>query len=420
MGVRSQLLTITVITGLAAGYAFAAEQWPLEAETAPSSRDARLEEEGPSISIAKRVVESAGAFERYFRTAAAVRSDFDGAASVSGALMASGAYDARQLEEGAVAYAALVALQQPAFVDALSSYSADPTERRGFIERLAATPELILRVPGASQAAAMASGALGEMGSRLVSRGQAVTAAAFTVQREPWAQEPIAEPAERLARIRAAGVTPGRLSERETSQLLKHLVERRTVHESSGADARPTTTVLRGLSLAAAAVLGQASESRADSLSSLMRDPEDGTCLRRAKLNLHQCLAASGPQYEDVFCAGRHAMVETGQCIVRAAGGASADGVKVPIARDYARSASATVSVPVARTGSTDAGLDPPRLTADDAYDSQRSAYDSQRSAYDSQRSAYDAQRGAYDAQGGAYDAQGDAYDAQGGAFPTD
>jgi hypothetical protein len=39
-----------------------------------------------------------------------------------------------------------------------------------------------------------------------------------------------------------------------------------------------------------------------------------------AKLNLYQCLAVSRPHYEDVFCLGQHIMMDTGRCMIKAAG----------------------------------------------------------------------------------------------------
>ena len=50
-----------------------------------------------------------------------------------------------------------------------------------------------------------------------------------------------------------------------------------------------------------------------------MSDPRSGSCLRMAKLNLYQCLASAGPQYEDIFCLGQHAMYDPGQCVAEAA-----------------------------------------------------------------------------------------------------
>jgi hypothetical protein len=349
MNARAGLWAATIIAGLASSYALASDPTAFSPTSTIRSGQEASAEQAPSVRIARRVVDAAGAFERYIRTSSAVRPDFEGADAVSGALMASAAYDSRQLEEGAVAYAALVALQEPTFVASLQELAANSYERAGYIERLTATPDLILDLRGAPQAAAMASGALHGMGSTLVSRGRAVRQAAYTVQHQPWSLEPVAEPAERLARVEAAGANQARLSESETDQLLRGVVARRRGSVDALAAPRPTATVLRGLSLAAAAVLGQAGENRADALSPLLRDPENGACLRRAKQNLLQCVAAAGPQYEDVYCAGVHAMAETGQCIVKAAGAAMSEGVSVPIARSSGSPASESVSVPVAR-----------------------------------------------------------------------
>ena len=39
-----------------------------------------------------------------------------------------------------------------------------------------------------------------------------------------------------------------------------------------------------------------------------------------SKLNLYQCLAVARPHYEDVFCLGQHAMMDTGRCVIKASG----------------------------------------------------------------------------------------------------
>jgi hypothetical protein len=51
-----------------------------------------------------------------------------------------------------------------------------------------------------------------------------------------------------------------------------------------------------------------------------MTDAECAYCLRMSKLNLFQCLAVSKPWYEDVFCLGQHALIDTGECIYAASG----------------------------------------------------------------------------------------------------
>jgi hypothetical protein len=49
-----------------------------------------------------------------------------------------------------------------------------------------------------------------------------------------------------------------------------------------------------------------------------MDERSSGQCLRSAKLNYHQCLAAAGTHYEDIYCLGVHAMSDPGQCVVDA------------------------------------------------------------------------------------------------------
>ncbi|CAN7326237.1 hypothetical protein LJR225_001867 [Phenylobacterium sp. LjRoot225] len=296
------------------------------------------------MTIARRLVQAAGSFERYVRNTTAISPDFDDAARVSAAVMASASYEPRQLEEGAVAYAAMVALQEPTFARGLSSLAKDPSASAAFVERLKSAPEQILEAPGAWQAAGLASAALDDMGSDLLERGHAVKQAAYTIQRQPWSQQPVDEPAARLSRVKARSQAPGTLTDAETQRLLAKVVAYRSASGVAPQPA-PAPAIVRGLALAAAAMLGQAGEQGADALGPLLTDLGARGCLKMAKLNLHQCLAVAGPQYEDVFCAGEHAMADTGQCIVNAARGQTARGAPTPVAQPRAAMA---VSVPVA------------------------------------------------------------------------
>ena len=72
-----------------------------------------------------------------------------------------------------------------------------------------------------------------------------------------------------------------------------------------------------------------------------------------ARLNLYQCLSVAEPNYEDAFCLGQHAMMDTAQCVDKASGwSAPARGVMVPVARPT------SIRVPVALTTSSDQGPD--------------------------------------------------------------
>ena len=89
-----------------------------------------------------------------------------------------------------------------------------------------------------------------------------------------------------------------------------------------GSDAGPPypPVIVRGLAVAALAALGEAGDENLISLAPLMSDAPTATCLHTAKLNLYQCLAVARPNYEDIFCLGQHALMDTGQCVMIAAG----------------------------------------------------------------------------------------------------
>jgi hypothetical protein len=72
--------------------------------------------------------------------------------------------------------------------------------------------------------------------------------------------------------------------------------------------------------VAALAALGAAGDSNLSYLDAISNDPGTANCLNMSKLNLYQCLAVSKPHYEDVFCLGQHILIDTGACMVKAAG----------------------------------------------------------------------------------------------------
>jgi hypothetical protein len=76
--------------------------------------------------------------------------------------------------------------------------------------------------------------------------------------------------------------------------------------------------VVHGLALAALAVLGRTGDQDIGNTSYLAPCAE---CLKLARINLNQCLAAAGPSYEDAFCLGRYAVDETTLCIESAIDG---------------------------------------------------------------------------------------------------
>ena len=74
------------------------------------------------------------------------------------------------------------------------------------------------------------------------------------------------------------------------------------------------------IAIAALAIYGHAGEAQINEVAPLLTDAKSADCMKMAKLNLYQCMAAAGPEYEDVYCLGAHAMIDTGQCVIQASG----------------------------------------------------------------------------------------------------
>jgi hypothetical protein len=90
-----------------------------------------------SIALSRKVVEAAAVFLHYVDNASDLDADLADGEEVAASVEEGSAYEAHQLAEGAVAYAALVALQDPGFVEGVRSLAADraarrPTWRRAF------------------------------------------------------------------------------------------------------------------------------------------------------------------------------------------------------------------------------------------------------------------------------------------------
>jgi hypothetical protein len=253
---------------------------------------------------AGRMEAQAMAFESFMRHARAIDPGFSTAGDVSAALQVGASHEPVQLEAGMVAYAALAALQEPGFVTGVQRAARGDELAR----RLSTDPAAALELPGGAAAAARASAALARQGEGLGEVGQRVKRAAYSVQHQGWSKSNVADPRGRLARVKRLSATSYRPEPGDAAQLRDAVA----VAGRRGGAASPV--VARGVALAALSVLGETERGHP-----LMSEPRTASCLRMAKLNLYQCLASAGPQYEDIYCLGQHAMIDPGQCVAEAA-----------------------------------------------------------------------------------------------------
>jgi hypothetical protein len=278
----------------------------------------------PPITLAPRLIEEASAWRGYMARANAISPDFQNGEQIQASLRTAAAYEPKQFLRGAVAYAAIVALQDPTFVADLRRIAADPAQRIVLRDQLISNPNMATILPGAESAAGLILAALGEQGTRMVVNGRAVKQAAYTVQHSAWSKVSVPDRPGRLIAAKSLSATPmlGDLAD-------VALLQQASIGPTSAAPLGLTPTaapppwspvVVRGLTLAALAAIGEAGDANFDAITTLSAEPNAAYCLNMAKLNLYQCLAVSKPHYEDIFCLGQHILIDTGSCLVKATG----------------------------------------------------------------------------------------------------
>ncbi len=265
----------------------------------PPLRDAK------AVRADRQVEAQASAFESFMRNARAIDADFSGPASVAEGLRVGASYDPKQMEAGMIAYAALAALQDPKFVAGVRKAGRD----KQLAKRLASRPDLAAGLPGADAGAARANAALYRQGEALAAGGARVKKASYSIQRQAWAKVFVPDAKGRLTRVKQISGAGYRPVDGDQARLYA------AVSENGRRGGGPSPVVSRGLAVAALTVLGEDGRAR-----SLMSEPKSGMCLRVAKLNLYQCLAAAGPYYEDIYCLAQHGMLEPSGCATKAAG----------------------------------------------------------------------------------------------------
>lgn len=278
----------------------------------------------PPVALSSHAIEDASAFRAYLKKAEAISPAFTSGPGVEDSLAAGSAYEPRQLARGEVAYAALLALQDPTFVAGVRVYALDANQRQQLAARLVADPAYAAAFPGAAQAAGLIVATLGTEAAHVLTTGAHVKQAAYDVQHSKWSKSRVIDPAARLTRAKTLSAALMSSIPDDVAQL--------KIAVNGGSDARAAqvlaahaqpvqgpyaSVVTRGLAVAALAALGQGGDDNDTQVQTLLADETDRSCLNMSKLNLYQCLAVAGPWYEDVFCLGEHALSETGQCLAK-------------------------------------------------------------------------------------------------------
>ncbi len=296
----------------AAGADAAARLTPVRDERAPPPSI------GQHVAFPRRSAEAASAFDGYMHAVAAIDAGFKSSQGVAAALRRASAYDARQLEEGMIAYGAMAAMQSPRFVYGVMDIAQEAQGRRALIEALMADPNYAVRLPGAGEASALASGAILREARPVVETGRALKQASYDVQHQGWSIAKATDQPGRLAEAKAASQARIAAHEGDMARLLTQVS---TMGSDAGrGPATSSPVIAHSLALAALAILDGTEGADEGRLDPVVSEKDSADCLKMAKLNLFQCLSVAGPEYEDVYCLGQHAVLDTGQCV---AGGAA-------------------------------------------------------------------------------------------------
>lgn len=280
----------------------------------------------PAIALNQSVAEAASVYVAFVRDLNTVKAGgFQSAEEIQAEIRKGAAYDAAQMSRGMIAYGAILALQSPEYVAGVRQFGSDPAQRQQMINRIVADPAYAATLPGAEAAVGLMVNTLIRDIDALTYIADGVEADAYTIQerndpRRRWATQHVANREGRLEGAKSLSVP--RLPSAEESARLFAAAHNGTglVSERAMRSAPYTPAVVNSLAIAALAALGAAGEDAKANTDALTLESNNEFCLNMSKLMLYQCLAASRPNYEDIFCTGRHIVRDLAQCTAQYAG----------------------------------------------------------------------------------------------------
>ncbi|MFI4935613.1 MAG: hypothetical protein ACHP7N_13395, partial [Caulobacterales bacterium] len=275
----------------------------------------------PNVAVGERMLEDAAAYESYMRQASLISPNFTDAGGVAQSLRQGVAYEPGQFMRGEIVYAAVAALQDPAFVAAVRQAGATPEGRYEVVAKIFANPLNAFRFNGAAGAAGRAKAAIVGEGMQLFNAGRLVTQAAYDVQHQAWSHADVEGRDARLETVRTISASQRYATPDQVLDLKRQVAGggASTIPAPPAAQPPYSPLIVHAVALAALAAIGQAGDDQAFRLSWLTDDYFTDHCLIHAKNELKECLAVAKPNYEDVFCLGKQAMAYTGACTVQGA-----------------------------------------------------------------------------------------------------
>jgi len=274
----------------------------------------------PAVTLNEGVAEAASIYVTFIREVGSIQAGFPDAASIQAAIRRGAAYEPAQLSRGMIAYGSILALQSPEFVAGVRTFAVDPAQRQRMVERIIADPAYAATFPGADAAAGLIVEVIGKDSATLMTIANAVEEDAYTIQgrgdpRRRWASIHIQNREDRLESAKSLSAVQMLPSAEDAARLFA-AANTGTGLSLTHAEAEPpyTPAVVNSLAIAALAALGAGGDDARANTEALVVESNSEFCLNMSKLMLFQCLAASRPSYEDIFCVGRHIMRDLATC----------------------------------------------------------------------------------------------------------
>jgi hypothetical protein len=274
----------------------------------------------PPVSLNEGVAQAASIYVAFMREATTIQAGFTDAEAIQAALRKGAAYEPAQLSRGMIAYGAILALQSPEYVQGVRGLSTSHETRQQLIDQIIADPAYAAQLPGADAAAGLIIETISRDSAAMSVIASAVEEDAYTIQgrsdpRRRWAITPISHREVRLEGAKTLSAAQMLPSPEESARLFAAANSGTGLSVTSARSGAPyTPAVVRSLALAALAALGAGGEDARASTEALTVEQNSEFCLNMSKLMLFQCLAASRPSYEDVFCIGRHVARDLATC----------------------------------------------------------------------------------------------------------
>ncbi|CAL1692407.1 hypothetical protein MMB232_02573 [Brevundimonas subvibrioides] len=278
----------------------------------------------PPVTLNEGVAQAASIYVAFIRDVGTIQAGFPDAESIQNAMHKGAAYDPATLSRGMIAYGSILALQSPEFVAGVRTFAVDPATRADVVANIIRDPAYAAGLPGADVAAGLIIATLGQDIASLTTIADAVEQDAYTIQersdpRRRWATVPIPNREVRLETAKTISAGQMLPSAEELARLFA------AANSGSGLSLAPATqappytpAVVHSLAIAALAALGAAGDDARANTEALSIETNAQFCLDMSKLNLFQCLAASRPSYEDMFCVGRHIVRDLATCTTQA------------------------------------------------------------------------------------------------------